>query len=258
MSRPLPSRLLSSTLIGTLLAGGLFAAVPAAADQLRMVALSFPPLIYDDGGKPAGIAYDIVTEAMKSAGHSVTVEIMPWARALETVRSGEADAVFTAYRTPEREQFLNYSTQVLVPQVVSLFVAKDSPLGFDGDLAKLSGHRFGVVNQISYGPIVDEAIKGGVLPAVEKSNDSDSNLKKLLSGRFEVMPSNRYVAQYFLKQAGALDKVKELTPAVQDIPSYIAFTKARDTTRLREDFDAGVAAMKASGAYQQVLDKYAR
>ncbi|PWC34736.1 hypothetical protein TSO352_27400 [Azospirillum sp. TSO35-2] len=243
-----------------LLASGLLATagLPAAAADLKMVALSFPPLIYDDGGKPAGIAYDIVTEAMAAAGHSVSVEIMPWARALDTVREGKADAVFTAYKTPEREQFLTYSTQVLVPQVVSLFVAKDSPVRFDGDLAKLAGHRFGVVNQISYGPIIDDAVKTGILPAVEKSNDSDSNVKKLLSGRFEVMPSNRYVAQYFLKQAGALDRVTELTPAVQDIPSYIAFTKARDTTKLRDDFDAGVAAMKASGAYQRVLDKYAR
>lgn len=233
-------------------------ALPAAADQLRMVALSFPPLIYDEGGKPTGIAYEIVTEAMKKAGHTVSVEIMPWARALDTVKEGGADAVFTAYKTPEREQFLNYSAEVLVPQVVSFFVAKDSAITFDGDLAKLSKYKIGVVNQISYGSVIDDAIKGGVLPNVEKSNDSDSNVKKLLSGRFDVMPSNRYVAQYFLKQQGALDQVKELTPEAQNLPSYIAFTKARDTSKLKADFDAGVAAMKASGDYQRVLDKYAR
>lgn len=249
-----PTTLLSAAL----LTGTVLTSLPAAADQLKMVALSFPPLIYDDGGKPAGIAYEIVTEAMKAAGHTIQVEIMPWARALDTVKDGGADAVFTAYKTPEREQFLNYSTEVLVPQVVSLFVAKDSPVSFDGDLAKLSKYKIGVVNQISYGSNIDDAIKNGVLPAVEKSNDTDSNVKKLLSGRFDVMPSNRYVAQFFLKQQGALDQVKELSPEVQNIPSYIAFTKARDTAKLRADFDAGVAAMRASGAYQKILDKYAR
>eukprot|EP01012_Entosiphon_sulcatum_P068452 TRINITY_DN98668_c0_g1_i1.p2 TRINITY_DN98668_c0_g1~~TRINITY_DN98668_c0_g1_i1.p2 ORF type:complete len:255 (+),score=70.50 TRINITY_DN98668_c0_g1_i1:158-922(+) len=248
----------TTLLTAALLTGTVLTALPAAADQLKMVALSFPPLIYDDGGKPAGIAFEIVTEAMKAAGHSIQVEIMPWARALDTVKDGGADAVFTAYKTPEREQFLNYSTEVLVPQVVSLFVAKDSPVAFDGDLAKLSKYKIGVVNQISYGSNIDDAIKNGVLPAVEKSNDTDSNVKKLLSGRFDVMPSNRYVAQFFLKQQGALDQVKELSPEVQNIPSYIAFTKARDTAKLRADFDAGVAAMRASGAYQKILDKYAR
>ncbi len=248
----------TGVLATTMLATGLFTALPASADALRMVALSFPPLIYDDGGKPAGIAYEIVTEAMKKAGHTVSVEIMPWARALETVKEGGADAIFTAYKTPEREQFLNYSTEVLVPQVVSFFVTKDSAITFDGDLTKLGKAKIGVVNQISYGSVIDDAIKSGVLANVEKSNDSDSNVKKLLSGRFDVMPSNRYVAQYFLKQQGALDQVKELTPEAQNLPSYIAFTKARDTAKLRADFDAGVAAMKASGAYQQVLDKYAR
>lgn len=248
----------TGVLATTMLAASLFTAFPASADALRMVALSFPPLIYDDGGKPAGIAYEIVTEAMKTAGHTVSVEIMPWARALDTVKEGGADAIFTAYKTPEREQFLNYSTEVLVPQVVSFFVTKDSAITFDGDLAKLGKAKIGVVNQISYGSVIDDAIKSGVLANVEKSNDSDSNVKKLLSGRFDVMPSNRYVAQYFLKQQGALDQVKELTPEAQNLPSYIAFTKARDTAKLRADFDAGVAAMKASGAYQQVLDKYAR
>ncbi|CAO3436005.1 substrate-binding periplasmic protein [Azospirillum doebereinerae] len=246
---------IATTIVAAL---SLAAALPAAADQLRMVALSFPPLIYDDGGKPTGIAYEIVTEAMKKAGHTVSVEIMPWARALDTVKEGGADALFTAYKTPEREQFLNYSTEVLVPQVVSFFVAKDSPITFDGDLAKLSAHKIGVVNQISYGSVIDDAIKAGVLPNVEKSNDSDSNVKKLLSGRFDVMPSNRYVAQYFLKQQGALDQVKELTPEAQTLPSYIAFTKARDTAKLKADFDAGVAAMRASGDHQRILDKYAR
>ncbi len=254
MSHSIKARILATTVLSV----GVFAALPASADALRMVALSFPPLIYDDGGKPAGIAYEIVTEAMKKAGHTVAVEIMPWARALDTVKDGGADAIFTAYKTPEREQFLNYSTEVLVPQVVSFFVLKDSAITFDGDLTKLSKAKIGVVNQISYGSVMDEAIKSGVLSNLEKSNDSDSNVKKLLSGRYDVMPSNRYVAQYFLKQQGALDQVKELTPEVQSLPSYIAFTKVRDTAKLRADFDAGVAAMKASGAYQQILDKYAR
>ncbi|MFD1623459.1 substrate-binding periplasmic protein [Azospirillum griseum] len=254
MSHSIKARILATTVLSI----GVFAALPASADALRMVALSFPPLIYDDGGKPAGIAYEIVTEAMKKAGHTISVEIMPWARALDTVKEGGADAIFTAYKTPEREQFLNYSTEVLVPQVVSFFVTKDSTITFDGDLTKLGKAKIGVVNQISYGSVIDEAIKSGVLASVEKSNDSDSNVKKLLSGRYDVMPSNRYVAQYFLKQQGALDQVKELTPEVQSIPSYIAFTKARDTAKLRADFDAGVAAMKANGSYQQILDKFAR
>lgn len=254
MSHSIKARILATTVLSI----GVFAALPASADALRMVALSFPPLIYDDGGKPAGIAYEIVTEAMKKAGHTISVEIMPWARALDTVKDGGADAIFTAYKTPEREQFLNYSTEVLVPQVVSFFVTKDSTITFDGDLTKLGKAKIGVVNQISYGSVIDEAIKSGVLASVEKSNDSDSNVKKLLSGRYDVMPSNRYVAQYFLKQQGALDQVKELTPEVQSIPSYIAFTKARDTAKLRADFDAGVAAMKANGSYQQILDKFAR
>lgn len=240
------------------LAAGLGGPGAAAADTVKLVALNFPPLIFEENGAPAGIAYEVVGEALKRAGHQATVEVMPWARALDMARDGQADGIFTAYRTPEREQFLNYSTEVVVPQVVSLFVRKDSPVAFTGNLADLAKYKIGVVNQISYGPLLDEAIKAGVLPEVEKSNDSDSNVKKLAQGRFDVMPSNRYVAQYILKKLGMADQVKELQPEVQNIPSFIAFTKAKDTTALRAAFDQGLAAMKKDGTFQAILDKYAR
>ncbi|PWC52712.1 hypothetical protein TSO221_13270 [Azospirillum sp. TSO22-1] len=240
------------------MAAGIIGPNVAAADAIKLVALNFPPLIFEENGAPAGIAYEVVTEALKRAGHQATVEVMPWARALDMARDGQADGLFTAYRTPEREQFLNYSTEVVVPQVVSLFVRKDSPVAFGGDLAQLAKYKVGVVNQISYGPLVDDAIKAGILQDLEKSNDSDNNVKKLVQGRFDVMPSNRYVAQYILKKQGVADQVKELQPEVQSIPSYIAFTRAKDTTALRTAFDAALAAMKADGSFQTILDKYAR
>ncbi|MGQ9370910.1 substrate-binding periplasmic protein [Azospirillum sp. ST 5-10] len=243
---------------GLAVATGLLAAGSAAADTLKLVALNFPPLIFEENGAPTGIAFDLVTEALRRAGHQASVEVMPWARALDMTRDGQADAIFTAYRTPEREQFLNYSNEVVVPQVVSLFVRADSPVAFAGDLAALAPYRVGVVNQISYGKAIDDAIKDGVLANVEKSNDSDSNVKKLVAGRFDVMPSNRYVARHILKAQGVTDQVKELTPEVQNIPSYIAFTKARDTAALRDAFDAALAAMKADGTVQTIMDKYTR
>lgn len=240
------------------LAAGLLGPGAAAADTVKLVALNFPPLIFEENGAPTGIAFELVGEALKRAGHQASVEVLPWARALDMARDGQADGIFTAYKTVEREQFLNYSTEVVVPQVVSLFVRKDSAVAFNGDLAQLAKYKVGVVNQISYGPLVDEAIKAGVLQDLEKSNDSDNNVKKLVQGRFDVMPSNRYVAQYILKKQGVADQVKELQPEVQSIPSYIAFTKARDTAALRSAFDAALATMKQDGTFQKILDKYAR
>jgi polar amino acid transport system substrate-binding protein len=212
-----------------LLAAGLCAALlgwgaAARAETYQLVTFEFPPYEYEEGGGPTGIAVDILREAFQRLGHAITVKVQPWARSLEEVKTGGADAIFTAYKTAEREQFLDFSREVLAPQIVSLFVRQDSPVAFDGDIAKLADRSFGVVNQISYGPIFDDAVKAGTLRRIDTSNSSDLNLQKLVAGRYDVMPSNRYVGLYLLKKRGNLADIRVLNPDLQNVPSYIGFS----------------------------------
>lgn len=230
----------------------------ARANQIRLVGLNYPPYISVDDGKVGGMAVDIVTEAFHRAGRDIAIEVMPWARALDEAKSGSADAIFPAAKNAEREGFLDYSTGVLVQQAVSLFVRKDSQTAFDGDLTVFKNTKVGVVNQMSYGSKIDAAIKSGTLENLDRSNDSENNVQKLVAGRFEVMPSNRYVALSVAKKAGLSQQIKELLPEVESILTYIAFTKARDVTKLRDEFDNALTTMKADGSYDKILQRYAR
>ncbi|MBW1801029.1 MAG: transporter substrate-binding domain-containing protein, partial [Deltaproteobacteria bacterium] len=124
---------------------------PEAANYV-FVTLEFPPLEYTgEDGNPRGIAVDMVKRIMNSLGHAVQIKVYPWQKALKMVRDGDADAIFTAYKTPERETFLDYSAEMLVPQIVGFYVKKGSPINFDGDLNTLRNTRIGVVSTISYG-----------------------------------------------------------------------------------------------------------
>ena len=60
------------------------------------------------------------------------------------VQEGRADAIFTAYQTPEREKLLDYCTEDLLPQVLYFYVKKGSEITFEGDLAALKGKKIGV------------------------------------------------------------------------------------------------------------------
>ena len=226
----------------------------AWAETYHFVTLEFPPLEYaGPDGQAQGIAVEIVRKVMTHLGHEVNVSVLPWARALEMTRSGGADAIFTAYKNPEREKFLDYSKGVLAPQIVALYVPRDSAIAYDGDLMKLKDMRIGVVSTISYGKKFDglrDKLK------VDRAESLESSLKKLLAGRVDVVISNVYVADSEIKKLGLGDQLKRLSPHVQSVDSFIAFSKAKGLSTLRDSFDQELGKLIQDGSYDNIMAKY--
>lgn len=230
----------------------------AGAQAVRLVTGHYPPYEYEEDGEVKGMVVEIVREAFRRAGRPVRIEVMPWARALQEAQSGRADGLFAAVKTPERERQLAYTREPLVPLVVSMFVRADASIRFGGDLAPLSGLRFGVVNRFSNGAAFDGAAASGRLPLVEAANATEHNIRKLLAGRIDVMVNNRYGARYFLRRLGAQDQVRELRPPLDESPSYLAFSRQRDDPVLRAALDGALAAMKADGSFQRIVEAHSR
>lgn len=228
----------------------------AEAGDYRFVSLEFAPLIFtDDRGQPAGAAVEIVTETMRRLGHSVDIKVMPWSRALGLVRQGKADAIFTAYKNREREVFLDYMKEILVPQVISLYVKKGSPRKYTGDINELKGMTIGTLNTISYGEKFDTA-KDKLKLRTERVETLEENFRKLAAGRLDYVISNRYSGELTVETLKLMRDVVELPKAVEMTPSFVAFSKKRKLVPLRDAFDREIVEMRRSGRYQAILDKY--
>ena len=222
----------------------------AAADSI--------PTSYVENGKPTGILVDVINEAFRRAGYKVEVKLMPWARCIAAAKSGAVDGIFSVYMTPERQQFMTYTDEVLITQVQAFFVRADSSLTFDGDLTKLRGTSIGVIKKTSYGPRLDAALNTGIFKKIDFTTNSELNVRKLIAGRIDMIPSYRHVVLSTAKKVGALDKIKQLSPDIEAIPSYLAFTKKRDFTKLIRDYDKAIASMKKDGSYEQIFNRYIR
>ncbi|MDW5415583.1 transporter substrate-binding domain-containing protein [Iodobacter sp. CM08] len=225
----------------------------AMAAPLELVTLQYPPYQYEENGETKGFVVEIVKEAFRRLHQPINITLLPWTRSIKMIEDGSADAVFTAYKTPEREVFADYSKEILMPQVVSLFVLKGSPIQFDGHLSSLASYRFGVVSKISYGDVFDSAVKNKTITELDETFTGEKNIEKLLAKRFDVLVSNKYGALDILKRHGHLDKVRELSPEVQTIPSYMAFSKKKNLAILRDRFDEVLLAMKKDGTYQRII-----
>ncbi|WP_235429268.1 substrate-binding periplasmic protein [Chromobacterium vaccinii] len=232
----------------------LLSALAAAGERpLELVTLQYPPYQYQDGAEVRGVAVDVVREAFRRMGRSVHVGVYPWGRSLAMAESGQADAVFTLYKTPEREARLDYSRQVLMPQEVSLFVLQDSPIRFDGRLSQLAGYRFGAVRAVSYGAVFDAAVRQGGIRIAEMAASGEQNLDKLLARRFDILVSNRLGAWDIIRRQHAEALVRELKPPVEQIPSYIAFARKPELAGMRDRFDAALETMKRDGSYGRLV-----
>lgn len=229
-----------------------------AETLLLAAALTRPTAYFQASGKPTGMLVDIVTEAFRRAGYQVEFKLMPWARCLAEVKAGEVDGVFSSFKLPEREKFLAFTNEPLTTQTITFFARRNSTISFDGDLSTLRDVKIGIINGTSYGKKFDAAVKDGTFQFIDPTNNINSNLAKLVLGRVDLVPGAREVTIEAAKHLNLLSQIKEVSPLIESMPSYIAFTKVRDLSKASRAFDREIALMKRDGSYDRIVKSYAR
>lgn len=231
--------------------------IPSVAKTYHCVSFEYPPLVtHAQGAQPTGFAVELVERIFRKLDARLTVTLYPWERAMAMMRLGEADCIFTIYRVPERELFIDYSEQIVATQMIHLYARKGASVTFNGDLNLIRGLRVGVVRQINYGPRFESA-RHTLL--IDEAASVEQNFRKLAAGRVDVVPSNLATASAtlaLLGPGGDAGRVVQLSPPVDIVPSYIGFSKRRHLTRFRDRFDDAMRSFAASGEYRRLLEKH--
>lgn len=230
----------------------------ASAETYRCVSFEYPPLTTQLPGNAAasGFAVDLLKRLFAQLGADVAVKLYPWERAMTMVRQGDADCIFTVYRDPERERFLDYSEQLVSAQIIHLYARKDAGLSFNGDLKQIQPLRIGVVRQLRYGPRFEQ-----LRPSLrtDEAGSIEQNFLKLAAGRVDLVPSNLPTALSTLalptlrRDAAA---IVQLSPHVEIVPDYVAFSKQRGLSALRDRFDLALKKFRTTAEYRRLLEKY--
>src|SRR3954468_5033982 len=99
--------------------------MPAAAQELRLLAAELPPYTYheppptiSENGRAMGIVDEAVREIARRVGHSGTIEYMPWARAQELAMRGPRVGILALTRSPEREARYRWAQRILTDDLV--------------------------------------------------------------------------------------------------------------------------------------------
>lgn len=243
------------------LAGFVAAACAPAAwagGTLQCVSLEYPPLVFTGpDGKAQGIAVEVVEKTLAKGGWSVQLEILPWARALDLMQRGQRDCVFTIFKTPEREAYLDFSTKPLLQQPIALYANTSANIRYAGDLSALRDKSFLVVHSINYGQRFEA--ERPHLQTIQAYSGAQA-FEKLAQNQADLTISNVYLAAYQLAAAGpsVAGKIVQLQPVVETVSSYIAFAKGKHT-EARQVFDTHIDQVvygSQRATFERLLDRY--
>lgn len=224
------------------------------AAHLKLVAVEFPPLHYADSkGQAVGAAVDVVSEVLKKTGHSFEITVMPWTRAISFCREGVADAMFTVYQLPDLQAILDFSSEIFIPHVISIYTTKSRNKNFSGNPADLATGTIGTVNAISYGERFDK-LKDRL--KLERVESLDLNFKMLNAGRIDYVVSNRYSAEFSIRSLGIEASIFELHPPIDVLFSYFAFSKKSQSKNILPQFDKALQEFKKSPDFDLIMARH--
>jgi len=219
-----------------------------------------PPYFMVQEGEVVGIDADLVREAMQRLGCRLSLEKLPWARALRELRDGRVDMLSGAYRTPEREQYAHYSEVVGLVSPNILFVRRSDKSNFDfsGLRALLeSGFRLGAQIDVSYSDEYSALVENpDYEDNVQYLSRRESLWKMLARDRVDGVVASQLTGLYEIQELGLSDKVMPSSLVVSNKPAYFVFSKASIGPGFVADFDLALQSMLDDGTFAAIVNRY--
>ena len=126
-----------------------------AKKEITFVYEDYPPYEYSSGNSLEGISATKVKRICHKLGYSPRFVFAPWARALNLVKNGEVDGIFSLNRTVDREMYMTFSTRPIAWSEERLISIKNriKPITH---FEQLKPHTIGVVASYTYGKAFDD------------------------------------------------------------------------------------------------------
>ncbi len=236
--------------------------MPAMSADLRVVTLFSPPYAFEYAGEVVGIAADSVREGLRRAGFEAEISMVPWKRALHMVQMGDADAIFNAVMTPERESFLYFANELLILEETVAFKRTDSSVVLNSDLSQDQVVRLGIGSGFSYGEKLDSVLQKSQSIKVESAPSVRRNIEKLMADRIDAFLADKYLALYSIKDLELQTELRIVSDEKGDTvvlgasQSYLAFSRKTMSSATAERFSRALKGMKLDGTFEAILKKY--
>lgn len=230
----------------------LLATASVYAETLRIAADVWPP--FTDASLPGnGLATELVSTALKRAGHRPEYVQVPWARALRGLQVGDYDLIVSAWYSDERATYGQFSKPYLTNRVLFL-KRKGSDVNFQ-EPADLKRYSIAVVRGYSYLPSFDADASLNKVPVM----GFQMGARMLAAGRVQLTLEDELVARSYLNRElkGVRDQLEFLPRPLSENGLHILVRRSHPRHQeLVEDFDKAMQAMREDGTYQAIFARH--
>lgn len=242
-------------LIGSFVAAPAAQAAPSQDPTLvgRTFAIAtdttFAPFEFRDaGGELTGVDMDLIREVARRGGFTVDIKSVGFDAALQALQSGQVDGVIAGMSiTDARKQVFDFSDPYF-ESGIQMAVKKNSTIA---SYADLRGYTV-VAKTGSEGLRFAQSIAGQYGFTVKALAQADTMYSEVNAGTAAAVFDDYPVLAYGIKQGNGL---KTVTAKERGSAYGFAVNKGQNGPLLAA-FNAYLAAMKADGTYQQILEKY--
>lgn len=245
----LPAVLLASLAVATTVRAAECEKVVVSADS------DYAPLHWYDGKRLTGASIEIATRMLAALEIPFEVRYVgPFHRVLKEAESGEVALVSSLKLTPERQQYLAYTSVPLFTNPVAVFVARDRRFPYAG-WQDLVGKRGAITLGNQFGGGFDEFMRDKL--KVETAQKVYMNFSKLDAGSIDYLITGYYSGLIYLRDSGQAERFMPLLPYVSETDNYIALSKANPCVKYLPRINAQLELMQKRGELQAVLEHYA-
>lgn len=210
---------------------------------------TFAPFEFEnDNGEMVGIDLDILDAIAKDQGFDYELQVVGFSAAVTALEAGEADGVIAGMSITEKRQQLYDFSDAYYDSGVGMAVAADSDITSYEDLAGLQ-----VATKIgTEGSAFAESIAEQYGFTTVQFEDSATMYQDVLSGTSAACFDDYPVLGYEISRGTALTLPLEMEAG----SSYGFATLKGAHPELVEKFNAGLANLKESGRYDEILNTY--
>ena len=176
-------------------------------------------------------------------------QIVPWARAIQAVQSGQSQVILGVYFTQERSAYLAFSDPITFIETV-LFSLKSRQIQYQS-LNDLRPYLTGVVRGSSYGEDFDKADFIKKYPVANETQ----NIDMLIWGRLDLFAGSIDVLWHMIGKHApdSMNKIRTLKPALSSRALHIGFSKlSPGFNELLITFNRELASMVKDGSLKKL------
>lgn len=205
----------------------------------------YPPFHWREGDAVVGASVEITKRIFAEMGIPSEARFVgPWPRVLKAAEHGDIDLVVALKDTPERRQFLEFTSSPFFDNPMAVFVPAGETSPYDR-WEDLIGRRGGVNAGDRYGAGFDEFLAERL--SVEASDTLQSNFSKLQAGRIDYFITGLYTGRAYLAGAGLADQIRPMSRPVTSGYIHHGFSRQSPCRSLIDRFDRRLAEMREDG-----------